>query len=78
MQGKVLNKWMAFFFVLIFFSKRFLISMGLKSRSILLEIKEKKNIEIMKVNILAFIAIALFILIPIAFLFRSRISNRYT
>lgn len=34
----------------------------------LLEIKEKENIEIMEVNILAFIATALFILVPTAFL----------
>lgn len=35
---------------------------------ILLEIKEKENIEIMEVNILAFIATALFIIVPTAFL----------
>uniref|UniRef100_UPI0030E0504A photosystem II subunit M n=1 Tax=Streblus asper TaxID=648879 RepID=UPI0030E0504A len=34
----------------------------------LLRIKEKRNDEIMEVNILAFIATALFILIPTAFL----------
>jgi hypothetical protein len=59
MKGKVLNKWMVFLFCINLFSKRFLISMGLKSQSILLEIKEKENIEIMKLNILAFIGIAL-------------------
>ena len=49
-----------------FTSERFLISMGLTPE--LLRIKEKWNNEIMEVNILAFIATALFILVPTAFL----------
>lgn len=44
--------------------KRFIISMGLNPE--LFEVK--KNDEIMEVNILAFIATVLFILIPTAFL----------
>lgn len=47
-------------------SERFIISMGLTPE--LLQIKEKRNNEIMEVNILAFIATALFILVPTAFL----------
>ena len=43
--------------------ERFIISMGLNP-----ELLPKKNNEIMEVNILAFIATALFILIPTAFL----------
>lgn len=46
--------------------ERFIISMGLNPQ--LLRIKEKWNDEIMEVNILAFIATALFILVPTAFL----------
>ena len=49
-----------------FTSERFIISMGLTPE--LLRIKEKWNNEIMEVNILAFIATALFILVPTAFL----------
>ena len=49
-----------------FTSERFFISMGLTPE--LLRIKEKWNNEIMEVNILAFIATALFILVPTAFL----------
>lgn len=49
-----------------FTSERFIISMGLNPE--LLRIKEKWKDEIMEVNILAFIATALFILIPTAFL----------
>ena len=49
-----------------FTSERFIISMGLTPE--LLRIKEKLNNEIMEVNILAFIATALFILVPTAFL----------
>lgn len=49
-----------------FTSERFIISMGLTPE--LLQIKEKRNNEIMEVNILAFIATALFILVPTAFL----------
>ena len=49
-----------------FTDKRFIISMGLNPE--LLRIKEKWKDEIMEVNILAFIATALFILIPTAFL----------
>ena len=49
-----------------FTDKRFIISMGLNPE--VLRIKEKWNDEIMEVNILAFIATALFILVPTAFL----------
>lgn len=49
-----------------FTDERFIISMGLNPE--LLRIKEKSNDEIMEVNILAFIATALFILVPTAFL----------
>jgi len=49
-----------------FTDERFIISMGLNPE--LLRIKEKYNDEIMEVNILAFIATALFILVPTAFL----------
>ena len=49
-----------------FRSERFIISMGLNPE--LLRSKEKPNHEIMEVNILAFIATALFILVPTAFL----------
>ena len=49
-----------------FTGERFIISMGLTPE--LLRIKEKLNNEIMEVNILAFIATALFILVPTAFL----------
>ena len=49
-----------------FTGERFIISMGLTPE--LLQIKEKRNNEIMEVNILAFIATALFILVPTAFL----------
>ena len=49
-----------------FRGERFLISMGLNPE--LLRSKEKRNDEIMEVNILAFIATALFILVPTAFL----------
>ena len=49
-----------------FTDKRFIISMGLNPE--LLRIKEKWKDEIMEVNILAFIATALFILVPTAFL----------
>ena len=48
-----------------FTSDKFLISMGLNPE--LLRSKKKNN-EIMEVNILAFIATALFILVPTAFL----------
>ena len=48
-----------------FTSERFIIYMGLTPE--LLRIKEKWNNEIMEVNILAFIATALFILVPTAF-----------
>lgn len=46
--------------------ERFIISMGLNPE--LFEVKKNKNDEIMEVNILAFIATALFILVPTAFL----------
>lgn len=50
-------------------AERLKIYMGLNPEVlILLEIKEKENLEIMEVNILAFIATALFILVPTAFL----------
>lgn len=49
-----------------FTSERFIISMGLNPE--LLRSKKKRNDEIMEVNILAFIATALFILVPTAFL----------
>ncbi len=49
-----------------FTHKIFIISMGLNPE--LFRIKEKRNDEIMEVNILAFIATALFILVPTAFL----------
>ena len=52
-----------------FTAERLKIYMGLNPEVlILLEIKEKENLEIMEVNILAFIATALFILVPTAFL----------
>jgi len=47
-----------------FTDKRFIISMGLNPELL----RSKKNNEIMEVNILAFIATALFILVPTAFL----------
>ena len=49
-----------------FRDERFIISMGLNPE--LLRSKKKPNNEIMEVNILAFIATALFILVPTAFL----------
>ena len=49
-----------------FTDERFFISMGLNPE--VLWSKEKRNDEIMEVNILAFIATALFILVPTAFL----------
>jgi photosystem II PsbM protein len=49
-----------------FTGERFIISMGLNPE--LLTKKKKKRLEIMEVNILAFIATALFILVPTAFL----------
>nr|QGX43648.1 photosystem II protein M [Rhizophora mucronata] len=49
-----------------FIGERFIISMGLNPE--LLRRKEKRKDEIMEVNILAFIATALFILVPTAFL----------
>lgn len=49
-----------------FRGERFSISMGLNPE--FLRSKEKWNDEIMEVNILAFIATALFILVPTAFL----------
>jgi photosystem II PsbM protein len=49
-----------------FIGERFIISMGLNPE--LLRRKEKWKDEIMEVNILAFIATALFILVPTAFL----------
>lgn len=49
-----------------FTDERFIISMGLNPE--LLWIKEKSNDDVMEVNILAFIATALFILVPTAFL----------
>ena len=54
------------FIPLNFGCERFIISMGLNPE--LLRSKEKRNDEIMEVNILAFIATALFILVPTAFL----------
>ena len=48
-------------------SERFLISMGLNPE-LLRSKKKKRNDDIMEVNILAFIATALFILVPTAFL----------
>nr|YP_010447026.1 photosystem II protein M [Vasconcellea carvalhoae]UTM91835.1 photosystem II protein M [Vasconcellea carvalhoae] len=50
-----------------FTSERFIISMGLNPE-VLLRSKKKRKDEIMEVNILAFIATALFILVPTAFL----------
>ena len=50
-----------------FTSERFIISMGLNPE-LLRSKKKKRNDEIMEVNILAFIATALFILVPTAFL----------
>jgi len=47
--------------------EKFIISMGLKPE-LFLKKKKKDEIEIMEVNILAFIATALFILVPTAFL----------
>nr|YP_010994440.1 photosystem II protein M [Corylopsis veitchiana]WOZ13172.1 photosystem II protein M [Corylopsis veitchiana] len=47
-----------------FTGERFLISMGLNPELL----RSKKNDDIMEVNILAFIATALFILVPTAFL----------
>lgn len=47
-----------------FTDERFIISMGLNPELL----ANKKNNEIMEVNILAFIATALFILVPTAFL----------
>lgn len=47
-----------------FTSDKFIISMGLNPELL----RSKKNNEIMEVNILAFIATALFILVPTAFL----------
>lgn len=46
--------------------ERFIISMGLNPELVI--DKKKKRLEIMEVNILAFIATALFILVPTAFL----------
>lgn len=51
-----------------FTDKRFIISISMGLNPELLRIKEKRKDEIMEVNILAFIATALFILIPTAFL----------
>lgn len=52
-----------------FRGERFIISMGLNPENPeLLRSKEKPNDHIMEVNILAFIATALFILVPTAFL----------
>nr|USW66059.1 photosystem II protein M [Schima sinensis] len=48
-----------------FTGERFIISMGLNPELLYCEVK---NDEIMEVNILAFIATALFILVPTAFL----------
>ena len=48
-------------------NERFIISMGLNPE-LLRSKKKKRNDEIMEVNILAFIATALFILVPTAFL----------
>ena len=50
-----------------FSSERFIISMGLNPE-LLRSKKKKRNDEIMEVNIVAFIATALFILVPTAFL----------
>ena len=51
-----------------FTSERFIISMGLNPELLRNKKKKKRNDEIMEVNILAFIATALFILVPTAFL----------